>query len=299
MSNISLGSLSDQLADAVAAASPSVVQVQGRRRPASGVIYANDVVVTMARALGREDGIRIRRQNGDLLDAQLAGWDPATGLAVLRASGLDAPALTRASAPARVGHLALAVARSWSNAVTASAGIVSVIGGPLPTGRRRAIDEVIRTTAPMHDGFAGGAFLDTSGGLLGVATAAAIRGLGVVIPAAIAWKTAAAILEHGGLKRGYLGISGQPVRLPESQRGQEGPDEALLVVGVADGSPASAGGLLVGDLVLEFDGQQVESPEELMELLGEGRIGRRVAIRVLRGGRRTDLEVTVGERPAR
>jgi len=83
---------------------------------------------------------------------------------------------------ARVGHLALAVARSWSNVVTASAGIVSVIGGPLPTGRRRAIDQVIRTTAPMHDGFAGGAFLDTSGGLIGIATAAAIRGLGVVIP---------------------------------------------------------------------------------------------------------------------
>ena len=105
--------------------------------------------------------------------------------------------------------------------MTASAGIVSVIGGPLPTGRRRAIDQVLRTTAPMHEGFAGGAFIDTSGALLGVITAAAIRGLGVVIPASIAWTAAATLLEHGQLKRGYLGIAGQPVRLPEDQRGTE------------------------------------------------------------------------------
>ena len=65
----------------------------------------------------------------------------------------------------------------------------------------------------MHDGFAGGAFLDTAGGLIGITTAAAIRGLGVVIPASIAWKTAAGVLEHGSLKRGYLGLAGQPVRL--------------------------------------------------------------------------------------
>src|SRR6185369_13229502 len=99
-------------------------------------------------------------------DAELAGWDPTTSLAVLRAAGLGVRAITPAASPARVGNLALAVARSWSNAVTASAGLVSVIGGPLPTGRRRAIDQVIRTTAPMHDGFAGGAFLDTTGALV-------------------------------------------------------------------------------------------------------------------------------------
>src|ERR671931_628977 len=181
------------LGDAVAAAAPSVVQVQGRRRPASGLVYADNVVLTTVRALGGEDGLRVRRDDGRTFDAQLAGWDPATSLAVLRVPELGAPPISVAGRPARVGHLALAVARSWSNAVTASVGIVSVIGGPLPTGRRRAIDEVIRTTAPMHDGFSGGAFLDISGGLIGIATASAIRGLGLVIPSAIAWKTAATV----------------------------------------------------------------------------------------------------------
>jgi S1-C subfamily serine protease len=292
-----LTTFSNQLADAVAAAAPSVVQVQGRRRPASGLVYADNVVLTTVRSLGRGDGLHVRRDDGRTLDAELAGWDPTTSLAVLRVAGLETRPIAPAASPARVGHLALAVARSWSNAITASAGIVSVIGGPLRTGHRRAIDQVIRTTAPMHDGFAGGAFLDTSGALVGIATATAIRGTGVVIPASIAWKTAATVLEHGSLKRGFLGLAGQPVALPETQQGAGGREQALLVVGVTSGSPAAAAGVLVGDVLLEFDGHAVESPEELLDLLLGDRVGRAVPLKVVRGGSVTDLIVTVGERP--
>ena len=159
------------------------------------------------------------------------------------------------------------------------------------------IDQVIRTTAPMHDGFAGGAFVDTAGRIVGIATAASIRGLGVVIPASIAWKTAATVLEHGRLKRGYLGLAGQPVRLTDRQRVAGRPEQALLVVGVTSGSPADSAGVLVGDAVLEFDGQPVESPDGLLELLFGDRAGRAVPLRVLRGGEVLDLSVTVGERP--
>ena len=293
-----LSTFSNQLADAVAAASRSVVQVQGRRRPASGLVYADNVVLTTVRTLGREDGLHVRRDDGRTLDAELAGWDPTTSLAVLRVPGLESAPLAPSAVAPRVGHLALAVARSWTNVVTASAGIVSVIGGPLPTGRRRSIDQVIRTTAPMHDGFAGGAFLDTDGGLIGVATAASIRGLGVVIPAAIAWKTAATVLEHGSLKRGYLGLAGQPAALPESQQGANGREQALLVVGVTAGSPAAAAGILVGDVLLEFDGHHVDAPEDLLDLLLGDRVGKPVALTILRGGAVKELTVTVGERPA-
>ncbi|HEX5474604.1 MAG TPA: trypsin-like peptidase domain-containing protein [Vicinamibacterales bacterium] len=293
-----LVNFSNQMADVVAAAASSVVQVQGRRRPVSGLVYADGVVLTTARALGREDHApRVRRPDGQTLDAELAGWDPATSLAVLRVEGLQLPAATLASAAPRVGHLALAVARSWSNSLTASVGIVSVIGGPLATGRRRSIDQVIRTTAPMHDGFSGGAFLDAAGGLLGVSTAAAIRGLGVVIPASIAWKTAATVLEHGSMKRGFLGIAGQPVRLSPNQQALPGRERALLVVGVTDGSPAAEGGILIGDMIAEFDGHPVESPEDLLDLLMADRVGRSVPMRLVRAGQPVDVSMTVGERP--
>jgi S1-C subfamily serine protease len=292
-----LSAFSNQLADAVESAAPAVVQVQGRRRPASGLVYADNVVLTTVGALGRsEDGLHVRRGDGSVLDAELAGWDPTTNLAVLRVNGLGTKPIQPSASPARVGNLALAVARSWSNVVTASAGIVAVIGGPLPTGRRRAIDQVIRTTAPMHDGFAGGAFIDTAGALIGVATAASIRGTGVVIPASIAWKTAATLVEHGQLKRGYLGIAGQPVELPEHQRTADR-DHALLVVGVTSGSPAAAAGIIVGDVLVEFDGHAVESPEDLLDLLIGDRVGRAVPLRALRGGETRTLSVTIGERP--
>jgi len=291
-----LTSLSDAFADAVAAAAPSVVQVQGRRRPASGLVYRDEAVLTMVRTLGREDGLHVRRDDGGTFDAELAGWDPTTSLAVLRVPGLSAPPITPATTAPRVGNLALAVGRSFSNVVSASAGIVAVIGGPLRTSRRRAIDQVIRTTAPMHDGFSGGALLDARGGLLGIATSTEIRGTTVVIPASIAWATAATVLEHGGLKRGYLGIAGQPVQLPEHQRAGDR-TSALLVVGVTGNSPAAAAGILVGDILTDLDGEAIESPEDLLDRLVGDRVGRQVKIRVLRGGASTELPVTVGERP--
>jgi S1-C subfamily serine protease len=293
-----LEQLSNQMADAVASAATSVVQVQGGRRPASGLVYAHDVVLTTVRALGREDGLHVRRPDGQTLDAELAGWDPTTNLAVLRAPGLDLPALVVSRGRPRVGHLALAVARSWSNALTASTGIVSVIGGPLPTGRRRAIDEIIRTTAPMHDGFSGGAFIDTAGGLIGVTTAARIRGLAVVIPAGIAWTTAGAVMEHGRLKRGYIGIAAQRVILTGDQRPGPDRDAALLVIAVTGGSPAALAGVLVGDVIADFDGRPVDAPEALLDLLLGDRVGRAVPLRIIRGGQPIDVTVEVGERPS-
>jgi S1-C subfamily serine protease len=149
----------------------------------------------------------------------------------------------------------------------------------------------------MHDGFAGGAFLDTSGALIGIATSTAIRGLGVVIPAAIAWKTAATVLQHGRLKRGYLGVAGQRAALTDDQQRALEREAGLLVVGITGGSPAATAHLLVGDILLDFDGHPIDSPEDLLDLLLGDRVGRSVQIRVLRGGTAVDLPIVVGERP--
>ena len=296
MSNVSLlAQLSNDVADRVAAAAPSVVQVHGRRRPGTGIVYADNVVLTTTRWLGREDGVKIVRPDGTTTDAELAGWDPATNLAVLRVAGLGLQPLTPAQESPRVGSFAIAVARSWSNAVTASTGIVAVIGGPLQTGRRRSIDQVFRTTAQMHEGFSGGAFLDPAGTLSGVATAARIRGFGVVIPASIAWKTAATILEHGGARRGYLGVAVQAVRLSADAAARE---SAVLATAVTAGSPAARAGVIVGDVLLDLDGQPVTSPDDLLDLLHTDRVGRPLTLRVLRGGAPADLTVTLEERPA-
>jgi S1-C subfamily serine protease len=296
MTNTTISALSNEFAALIDATAPSVVQIQGRRRSASGVAIGDDRVVTMARTIGREDGLGVRRPDGQLVDAELVGWDPATGIAVLRAAGLGAPAAQQAGDAPRVGHVAVAIARSWSNVVTASVGTVAIIGGPLRTGHRRSIEQVFRTTAPMHDGFAGGAFVGASGGIIGITTAAAIRGLGVVIPAPIVWRAASEVLKHGRPRRGYLGIAGQPIQLTERQRGGLDRDRGLLIVGITADAPADQAGLLVGDVLVDFDGQPISSPEDLLDLLTADRVGRTVAARLLRGGTLQTVNLSVSER---
>src|SRR5687768_11959851 len=290
-----LNELSNQIAEIVSHVQASVVQVEGQGRPASGLVYADDIVVTTARAVGRDEHPRVRRGDGQEGIAEIAGWDPATRIVALKAPRLGLPPLSAGNLP-RIGEVAIALARSWSNAVTVTAGLVSIIGGPLPTGRRRSIEQVIRTSAPMHEGFAGGAFLGTDGRLLGVTTAASIRGLGVVIPAGIAWSTAADLLRRGTLKRGYLGIAAQPARVSDKQKGAAGSGQALLVVDVKPGTPADEAGLFVGDLLLSLDGHALASPDELFDLLVGDRVGKSVAVKVLRGAALVDVSVTVAPR---
>ncbi|MEO8077038.1 MAG: trypsin-like peptidase domain-containing protein [Acidobacteriota bacterium] len=297
MSNTTLSTLSDELADLTAAGSAAVVQVLGARRPASGVVHGADTIITTARAAGREDGLRVKVAGGDAIDADLAGWDPATGIAVLRTRtplGVPSPAI--ADAEPRVGQIVVALARSWSNAVTASAGVVAVVGGPLRTGRRRQIARVIRVTAPMHEGFAGGALYDTSGRLTGITTAAVIRGFAVAIPASIAWASASQVLTGGTPRRGFVGLALQAAALSPSQT-PDARERALLVVAITPGSPAERAGLIVGDVLLEFDGHAIESPDDLLDLLTGARVGQAVAARTLRGGAVREVQITVAERP--
>jgi S1-C subfamily serine protease len=296
MSTSLLASYSDAIADVVASVAPSVVQVHGRRRPVTGLVYDTDVVITNARALGREDHLRVRAHDGRRIDAELAGWDPSTSLAVIRAPELGLSPAGRSELAPRVGHVALALARSWSNAVTASAGIIAVIGGPLRTGRHRSVEQVIRTTIPMHEGFAGGPVIDAGGRVIGISSGAAIRGLEVAIPAAIAWATAAEILKQGHPARGFLGIAGQAVQLAENRRGGTSQEQGLLVVGVTPDSPADAAGVLVGDVLLQFDGHPIHAAEDLLDLLTGDRVGRAVPATLLRGGVPLDITLTVGTR---
>src|SRR3954464_14368492 len=242
MATSSLLSLSNDLADLCATHAATVVQVLGARRPASGVVHGTDTILTTGHAVGREDGVRVKIGDTDPIPSEVVGWDAATGVVVLRTgSPLNvAPPSISAGEP-RVGQLVVALARSWTNALTASAGVVAVVGGPLRTGRRREIPRVIRVTAPMHEGFAGGGLFDPSGQLTGIATAAVIRGFGVAIPASIAAASARQILTTGGA-RAFIGVAVQPVQVPDAHKIDER-RRALLVVAVTAGSPADAAGI--------------------------------------------------------
>lgn len=123
-------------------------------------------------------------------------------------------------------------------------------------------------------------------------------GLELVIPASLALETAARIAAHGSIKRGQLGIRSQEVEIPETLRGLvKGQKAGLLLVGVEEKSPAAAAGLMLGDILVRFDGTAIDSHQTLIGLLTDATIGRSLPVELLRGGALTTLSVTVGATP--
>lgn len=289
---------STHLADAVERVGPAVVLVNGRPRyPASGTVCAPDLVVAADHAVERDDDLAVETHNGRALDARLVGRDPATDLAVLRVPGLDVPAAAPAG-PVRVGQLVLAVGRPTGQGPMASVGVVSAVGGPLRTGRGTVLEQFIRTDATPYPGFSGGPLVDGSGAVVGVLTTGLVRGVGLAVPVGTAWRIAEALARDGVVKRGYLGVGTQPVRIPATQRPEGVAEHGLLVVTVAPGSPAEQGGLLVGDILVALDGHALADVEDLQALLAGDRVGATLPLEVIRGGARTTLQVTVGQRAA-
>jgi S1-C subfamily serine protease len=288
------------MAEAVARAASATVLVSARRRfPASGIVYAPDLVLTADHVVEREDDIMIRMPDGAENSAALVGRDPGSDLAVLRLSRPGAGPAQPALAEARVGQLVLAVGRPSSEGIQASLGVVSSIGGPLRTGRGGLLERYLVTDAIPYPGFSGGPLVDAAGQVVGVNTSGLVRGTSLVIPASLAWQTAAVLARNGRVRRGYLGIRSQPVELPASAQKILGRQQAagLLLVGIEDNSPASAGGLMIGDILVGLSGQPVIDPDDLFARLNGSQVGASILVEVLRGGQLTSVAVVVGERP--
>jgi len=292
-----LGVLSEGMADAVEKIEPSVVQVNGRRRrPASGVVYADRKVLTASHVVEREEDLSVVTHDGRTLEARFVGRDPANDLVVLEAADLGETVAEPAAGGVRVGQISLAVARPNREGIRASFGVVSSVGGPLRTGRGTRLERYVQTDATPYPGFSGGPLINAEGDVLGITTLGFAQGVALAVPADVAWNVAGTLAERGSVKRGYLGILSQPVRLPAAQRMGLEAGGGLLVVGVDEDSPAGIGGVLVGDILVSLDATTVADTEELLALLTGDKVGREVPVGVVRGGEQKTLRVTVGER---
>lgn len=297
--NNPLTALSDSMVAAVEKAGAATVMVNARRRlPASGVAYAPDLILTADHVVERDEDIRIGLPDGNLVPALLAGRDPGSDLALLRLERPLAMQAEPAPQPARVGQLALALGRPSLEGIQASLGIVSAIGGPLRLGRGGLLEQYLRTDAIPYPGFSGGPLVDAAGRVIGVNTSGLARGVSLTIPAGLAWQLAAALAKDGRIRRGFLGVRSQPVEVSTAQQEALGRQQAtgLLLVSVEKNSPAEAGGLLVGDIIVGIGGQPVADPDELAASLLGSVVGKLTPIEVLRGGKPTTITVTIGER---
>ena len=292
----SLSALSNQMADAVERAGKSLVTVYGReRQPATGIVYAAEFVLTADHVVERDDNITVETGDGTKLPAQLIGRDSSSDLAVLRVAGLTADVATT-NQTARVGQWVLAVGRPSNEGLMASGGVVSAVGGPIRLGGGLSLDKYIRTDATPYPGFSGGPLIDAEGAVLGVLTTGLARGVTLAIPTEIAMKVAETLTKQGYVKRGYLGVVSQQVKLPTAQRAGQTQENGLLVMRVEDGSPAEQGGLLMGDILVSIDDNAINNADDLLSLLTGDRVGKAAKVGVIRGGALQAVSVVVAQR---
>jgi S1-C subfamily serine protease len=293
-----LQSLSEEMATLTEQVGGSVVRVEARRRlPASGVVWEKGVIVTANHVVERDEDIQIGLPNGEKVPATLVGRDPSSDLAVLRAAfELPVPNWTTIET-LRVGHLVLALGRPGET-IMATLGVISALerGDKLPAAMQ--VDHFLQTDVVMYPGFSGGALISASGRVLGINTSA-MRGISLTIPTDTVRRVVETLMTHGKMRRGYLGIGTQTAKLSSASAERAGQAYGLLVVSVEPESPAEQGGVLIGDVLISFDGSPLQSPEDLIRALRSESIGKTVPMQVVRGGALQMLQVTVGERPAR
>jgi S1-C subfamily serine protease len=292
-----LKQLSNDMAATVEAASSAIVRVDGRKRmSASGVVWSAGVIVTAHHVVTRDDHLTLGLPDGSEAAATLAGRDPSTDLAVLRteAAGLSVPTWAEPET-LKVGQLVLALGRP-GRTVQATLGVISAVGGEWRTGAGGAVDRYVQTDVVMYPGFSGGPLVGAGGTILGLNSSALASGVSVTLPTSTIRSVVDAILAHGHVKRGYLGVGSQPVRLPDALAKELDQETALMLVMVEPDTPAAQGGLLMGDVIVALDGQRVRHVDDLQALLTGSRVGKAVPVRIVRGGQFHDLSVVIGER---
>ncbi len=292
-----LKQISDEMTTLAEQVGAGMVRVEARRRyPATGVVLSEDGIIATAHHVVRQDeGIRVGLPDGTIVEAELVGRDPGTDLAILQAEtdGLTVPNWTTTE-EAAVGELVLALGRPGKT-VQATLGVLSALGGSFQASSGGTIDRYVRTDVVMYPGFSGGPLAGADGRVYGVNTSALMRGTSLTVPTETVQRVAEMLKAHGHIKRGYLGVTAQTVRLPEATAKESEQETGLLVASVEAGSPAD-GHLLLGDTILKLNDSRTRSMDELLSLLMGDVAGKPATVTIIRGGSIQDIEVTIGER---
>jgi S1-C subfamily serine protease len=235
--------------------------------------------------------------SGEAAACTVRGVDPGTDLAVLAIDDTVPPVERHVDPPVRTGDFVFAAGRNAEGMVHASFGHIGAVAGAWRSWRGGAIDRFVRLDGGLYPGLMGAPVADAAGQVIGLATAALARHHGIVLPPATIDRVVDALLAHGRIQRGYLGVVAQPVALSPALReaAQVTEESGLLVSGVGDDSPAAKAGVQVGDIIVAVGGRAVGSVEALAALLGAEQIGSRLRVLLLRGGVRQELTVEVGE----
>ncbi len=291
-----LSDLSHEIAQIVAGLAPSLVRVDARGgRPATGIIWADNLVLTADHVIEADDNILVTGAP-TTVKASVVGRDRGTDLALLRTVGLrGAPAPRGRSADLRTGHLVLALAGTIGEQQV-TMGIVGGTSSEFRSWRGGQLNALIQTTAELLPGFSGGPLVDAQGRVIGINSWNFGRGVSRALPVEVAERVAESLRAHGRIRRAYLGVGVQPIRLTETLGlGQE---SGLLVVTVETGGPADKAGLLQGDTLVTVDDDPLFGRlDALFAVLRALDADSTHTFGVVRAGEVKEVAVTLGEVP--
>jgi S1-C subfamily serine protease len=272
----------------------------------SGVVVAPDGLILtnshVADAAGSGSRIEVTTGDGQDLRARLVGDDPDTDLALLRVD--EAVTLTAAplgdSKRLKRGQLVIAIGNPLGFESTVTTGVVSALGRSLRSRTGRLIDDLIQTDAALNPGNSGGPLVSSHGEVVGINTAVIMGAQGICF--AVAANTASFVLgelvRHGRVRRAFIGIAAQQTSIPRRLRHAASlrQESAVMAASVEAASAADRAGLRAGDLLLALDGVTITGADDLIRALTGEKIGKTVALEVLRGTERLTLALVPQER---
>jgi serine protease Do len=268
----------------------------------SGVIVSKDgYILTNNHVVKGADEIKVTLYDKREFTGRVIGADPKTDIAVVKVDAKDLPAIKIGeSRSLKPGDVVIAIGNPFGLNQTITMGIVSA------TGRSNvgisAYEDFIQTDAAINPGNSGGALVNTNGELVGINTAifstsGGYMGIGFAIPSDMANAVAQSILKHGRVIRGWLGISIQDITPDLAKSLNLSQEQGALVTDVMKDSPAEKAGMKRGDLIVAYDGQEVDSTTSLRNMAANTAPGKEVEVKVLRDGKKVTLKVAVGEMP--
>ncbi|WP_293211696.1 DegQ family serine endoprotease [Parvibaculum sp.] len=252
------------------------------------VIDPDGIVITNNHVIDGADRIEVTFIDGTTLPAEVEGTDPKTDLAVLRVkSDKKLPHVELGdSDKARVGDWVIAIGNPFGLGGTVTAGIISALNRDIHAGN---YDDFIQTDAAINRGNSGGPLFDLDGRVVGVNSAiispsGASVGIGFAVPTSTVKPIVDQILKYGETRRGWIGVRIQTVTPEIAESLGLGTARGALVAGVSPGGPAAAAGIETGDIVLAFDGRNIETMRDLPRVVAEAAIGSSADVQIFRDG---------------
>jgi Do/DeqQ family serine protease len=268
----------------------------------SGVIVdaAKGYVITNNHVVDQADTIKIRLSDNREFDAKLIGKDPETDVAVLQIKADNLKALPMAdSAKLQVGDFVVAIGSPFGLRQTVTSGIVSGLGRQTGVSEG-GYEDFIQTDASINPGNSGGALVNLRGELVGIPSNILSRsggniGIGFAIPISLAKGVMGQLIEHGSVQRGRIGVMGQDLDPQLAKAFGLSNTNGAVITKVVPKSPASKAGLKSEDIILAANGREIESFAQLRNIVGLLRVGDKVDLKILRGGKPQTVTVTIGK----